>query len=431
MKLFYCGLLLLCHHFSIAQPSRIHSLTIGSSFPAIRIEKLLNNASTAITIGGRNDKILIIHFLLTTCSSCIESSRKYDSLLKAFPGELQALIVTSEPKDKVQKFMSRHPGFFGAMPVIYSDSKLRSLFPYYDVSHVVWINPAGKVAAITDAEYVTAKHIRQLLDNTIPQWPVKEDLGPYDTNLPFLTVENKSVNPASLPSLMYYTSFCRQMKGLPVGKYELVDTVHSMRQVKIINQTIPETYMRIYGLDTIPFSHILIQATNKNRYYYTKEKFFKAGWDVDNTWCYEARVPMDWSDDQCKAKMLSDLNDWFGTSAILKDTTIEGLALVNKGKAELPLNDEWPTSGEWMPLRNIVYHLNDVYGNKPAITLVPELSEKTVEVSLDLLKDLPALNKKLGLYGLTLEPYPVNLTALIIQEKRPFTFSHTPKLYTK
>ncbi|RYF85803.1 MAG: hypothetical protein EOO03_12750, partial [Chitinophagaceae bacterium] len=150
MKPVYCVLLLLCPYLPKAQ-----SLGIGATVKTKTITPVYNTAGNKLMLAPKKAQLRIIHFLATGCKPCIAFVKQWQALQQTFGDSLQVLLVTREKLPKLQTFEKKHPGYFGNIPVAYSDTALENCFPYQSVSHLVWINDAGKVAAITDCYYAT------------------------------------------------------------------------------------------------------------------------------------------------------------------------------------------------------------------------------------------------------------------------------------
>lgn len=423
-------LAVLCLNLHAQQPA-LKPLSIGDTVPSLEIKNVVNNSAKTINLKAYKGKTLIIHFLVTTCPSCVASSKKYGSLLKAYGNKLKVLIVTPESRERVQKFIAKYPSYFGQIPVVVNDSILRKLFPYEYVSHIVWINPAGKVAAITGNQYVTPGNIELVSKGVMPQWPVKRDITSFNRQIGLLKINDDNVPYTSMPSSLFYSVLFSNLPGLQVSIYQKTDTVSNTQRITYINHTIPELYMRIFDLQAFPASHILINAPDPGYYFYNREKYYKAAWDTYNTYSYECILPAGYSKEERMNKMVNDLDFNLGLHGYVKDTIVNTLHLIKQGHTSLPFMDSLPMGGKWMAVRNITVHLNEKYLGTPVIDDASEVNEKYVAVDLELLKDIPALKKKLALYGLALINEPSKIHALVIDQEYTFRFNHSPKLYSK
>lgn len=419
-----------------AQSPPVRALTIGDSVPDLTITNIINYKTSTAKLSDFKDKLLILDFMATSCIGCIEKLPRYDSLQAIYKNQLVILIVSYEPQKRVERFFAMNPiGMYSKLPMASEDSVLSKLFPHAYISHEVWIKD-GKVKAITGSEYVTANNIKEVYSGIIPSWPIKRDIENFDTRQPFLKINDNNIPYTSLPATKYYSSFFTHMPDLPVGIYKNWDSASNTRKTTIINQTIIELYMRIYGLGSypngpFPYSHVLLRTSNPEYFYYNEGKYYKAGWDLKNTYCYDANLPENMPKEIGIKKMIEDVSLYSGTKAVLKDTIVDCLELVKRDKALLELSDEWPNDGKWMPIKNLVTHLNNRYLAIPIINEIQEIEGKSVPVSMEMLNDLPALQKKLSPYGLEFIKRKTVIRALVISEEDPSHFSHSLKLYAK
>ena len=72
MRLIYCLLILLCPYINKAQISPMQALTIGDAMPGIVCNNVLNYPGTSIGLSSFKGKLMILDFMLTTCSSCLQ-----------------------------------------------------------------------------------------------------------------------------------------------------------------------------------------------------------------------------------------------------------------------------------------------------------------------------------------------------------------------
>lgn len=432
MKPIYCLMIMLCPIVAMANGKHDPiPVEVGQEVPALQIRNVKNAPTSTINLKDFKGKTLIIQFLLTTCPSCLATTKKYDALIKASGGTLKVLLVTSENEDRVRKFNLKHPGYFGNLPFVVNDTALKQLFPYEYVSHIVWINPEGKVAAITFPEYILAKNISVVNDGVIPKWTQKRDVITYDKHHPLLKENEDNIPSTSMATTMGYSAFFSNMLNMPVSVHEETDTATNSFRAVFINHPIPLLYMRILGLSLFPATHIILNVPDPDYYYWDGDKYYYSGWNQYNTYNYECVLPANLPKALLQKKMLADLDFNLGTNAHLVDTIVESYILDHKGTATLPFSDTLINDGQWIAVRNIIAHLNERFTAMPAISNVPELDEKYIRVTMDLLKDMSALQRQLSLYGLTFNVRPSKIQALVIRQDYTFRFTHSSKLYSK
>jgi thiol-disulfide isomerase/thioredoxin len=172
MKLKICFMGLLCLFFRVSsQPlfSDKH-LTIGDQMPDIHITNIINSNTKSAKISDFHGKIIILDFWSTTCSACIDAFPELDSLQRRYPKNLQLFLVNYKNKwdtdNRVKVVIGltkeRMNKLF-KLPVVLADTALSRFFVFNTVPHCVWINPDGKIIAITDSRPINSFNIEKAI----------------------------------------------------------------------------------------------------------------------------------------------------------------------------------------------------------------------------------------------------------------------------
>ena len=163
MKWIYSVLVLLCPYLSEAQGKAAATSAIekGGKVPVMSVDQIYNSSKKTLQVKPAKNKVIVLHFLATYCSSCIAFTPKWQELKQRFGDSLEVILVSDEERERLERFEAKKPGFFGAIPVLYNNSSLKEYFPFEYISHLVWINGEGRVAAITGTSYVTEKNMEQ------------------------------------------------------------------------------------------------------------------------------------------------------------------------------------------------------------------------------------------------------------------------------
>ncbi|MEO6705845.1 MAG: TlpA disulfide reductase family protein, partial [Ginsengibacter sp.] len=180
MKYIFGFMVMLLPRISVAQSPPPNALSIGNTVPDITITHVYNYPTSTIKLSELKDKLVILDFMSTGCTSCLEAFPRFDSLRKKYGNQLLIIIVSYEPSKNIERFLKKSPvGKQVKLPVVSDDHILSELFPHVYISHEVWIKD-GKVKAITDAEYVNSANVQQILDDIPLHWPVKRDIAEFD-----------------------------------------------------------------------------------------------------------------------------------------------------------------------------------------------------------------------------------------------------------
>ena len=139
----------------------------------VPLGKVINYKDSSITLNDFNDKIIILAFWFTQCTDCIAQFPKEDSLQKEFADDIQFIMVTFNPADKVKKFLDLYKARTGLVvksPVIVEDTLLSKAFRHLYNPHYAWIFPDGYIVGQTNENFITAGNISAL----VKEWQVRK-----------------------------------------------------------------------------------------------------------------------------------------------------------------------------------------------------------------------------------------------------------------
>src|SRR5690606_17088494 len=112
-------------------------------------------------------KPILLGFWMVYCGPCIASFPKLNAFKDKYGEDLVILPVNSLARDSIpvidHVLSKKGPEY--RMPMIIQDVFLSSLFPHGPIPHYIWIQPDGKVGAITRRTFVTDSMISQFLGN--------------------------------------------------------------------------------------------------------------------------------------------------------------------------------------------------------------------------------------------------------------------------
>lgn len=149
-----------------SSPLQIRSLEKGDKVPDLEFTSLINAKKKSYRLSDFKGKLLILDFWATWCSSCVAALPKLNELQKKFKDQIQIIGVTDQKFEKIEKFYSQRmemQNYNLVFPTVTDDRVLANYWPHQTISHLVWINEAGEVIAITDSEEVTESNIRDIL----------------------------------------------------------------------------------------------------------------------------------------------------------------------------------------------------------------------------------------------------------------------------
>ena len=259
MKLIYCGLLLLCPYMSRA----VDALTIGDQVPMVLLQNIkTSDGNSLAAIKGK--KWLILDFMSSSCVSCIKLLPGFTSLQQQFAADLEIVLVTVQPVHKMQAFLQKHPALDFSM--VGEDTLLEKYFPHQTISHLVWINPAGIVKAITSGYYLNENTFALAKTNAPLYWPVKQDGKPYDYRQALLTYNPFNLQESFSELPVYYTAARAALPDVQPFTLIAADTPGHVKRYSFINQSLTQIVAKMFGRATMPASFFIIKSRQEGRF---------------------------------------------------------------------------------------------------------------------------------------------------------------------
>lgn len=247
MRLLLCCLLAMLWSGanSIAQnrTANIRPLTVGDTLPPdLILENVTNYPVSKIRFSELKEKVVILDFFATWCTSCIRSLPKLDSLQMQFTDKLLIILITDESDEKIAAFQKKNKLFASCrLPVATNDTIFNQFFPHRLLPHEVWIDGSGAVKAFTDDKEITGLNIQTLIDGKKTDFEIKEDL--------FITDASQYVfgNPLN-EKLLHRSILTSEVKGLAssTGKREADEG--RLSRIYFINVPIRLLLQTAYGV---------------------------------------------------------------------------------------------------------------------------------------------------------------------------------------
>jgi len=325
----------------------IAELKIGDQVPDILIDNIINNDKRSIRTSDYKDKLLVLDFWDTTCSVCIASMPKLDSLQRVFADKMKLLSVTWMAEDdvahffKTNRFLNEQKTLVHRASVV-DDQILRTYFRHQASPHIVWIYK-GKVAAITDMAFVNADNIKTILEGKPIDWPLKNDA--FDPTSPFLSLNALAEGGANSPFFGYsvLTGQTTTVSTSVGGINYIQDTVLNRSRIATFNQSIFHTYQLLLvntRLDpptyVISPGRIFLDVKDPSRFLYKEEFGNQVDWNKKNLICYE-KVKQGLVDKTFIAKeAVEDLNNRLGIKGSYQMRKVNCLVFV---KTDKPVTD--------------------------------------------------------------------------------------------
>jgi thiol-disulfide isomerase/thioredoxin len=172
MKLKYClpaMLLLLLQgrlHAQTTDENIISPLYVDGNLPNLTIKKVINYKTDSFHITDFKNKLLIFNFWGTYCSACINRFEDEQQLQQQFANDVQFILVTDEPAEKVkktiQRWEQRHNEKF-IFPLVVEDTILNKYIRSSYRPHFAWIDYWQRLVAQTNEYYINANCLSAML----------------------------------------------------------------------------------------------------------------------------------------------------------------------------------------------------------------------------------------------------------------------------
>lgn len=274
----------LCH----AQPKKY--LAVNDPFPPAFLPQVLGK-DKGIDLSGYAGKLLIIDFWGLGCISCIASFPKLDSLQQQFSDRLQILLVTRDPRSKVEAFFARKKIKQPSIPIVVEDTILSNSFYYEGYPHLVWINEKGKVQYITGGNELTARNLSRYFSGATLSFSEKKLMPDFNLAEPLW----KEGGGRLAHHVKYYSVLSGYLDEHTVLRKLIHQDTTGVNSLKVLNAPLLLLYQIAYGglRETGPFSRrsrILFELNNPLPF--TGPGYLREDeWKRANSYCYEVLMP--------------------------------------------------------------------------------------------------------------------------------------------
>lgn len=393
------------------------SLKIGESLPENIWStplQLVNHPQKTITLSQDKDKLILLDFWNTWCSSCLLNFPKMEELQKQFGDKIKILAVSNQDRLVLEKFFASKNGQrYKNVVSVAGDKMFHQLFPHKGVPYIIWIKD-GKMLNTTDGAQVTEKTIQEVLggENSSLQTVVQ-----MSRDRPLMLSENFD-NEKDL-SMISYSLFAKgRIRGMGFGS-----GFHRSGQI-------------VYGRQFTNFSFWEIASAIANEIFQKKNQSFNEKRRIiefknperrvedKSLYNYEYIVPQSKAD-SLYPLMLENLSRFADYKTIIEKRKVKCLVLKRTSTV-----DKLKTKGSEMSflfslsktnLQNTsLYALVNSLNAVPTISL-PIIDEtgypNNIDLTMGAISDLNSIRKELMRYDLDLVEAERVLDMLVISEK--------------
>ncbi len=130
--------------------------------------KFINYKSNTACLADFEGRVVILSFWFTTCASCIVMFPKEEALQQQYNKNIQFIMVTYEPEQKVRAFIKdweQKNNTRFQMPIIIEDILLRKTIRNFANPNYAWLSHKGKLLAQTSADFINSAGIHAVLQH--------------------------------------------------------------------------------------------------------------------------------------------------------------------------------------------------------------------------------------------------------------------------
>lgn len=296
-------------------------LGVGDTVPNVILNHLIRYKGETAQFSDFKDKLVILDFWSTSCAPCLAALPKLDSLQKKFGDRLLILPVTREAPGKIETFwkrsrFTRHL----SLPTVAGDTVLQRLFPHEGVPHEVWIDGHGVVRGITTAQYVDEKNIGAILEGGQVDWVVNRWDEAFDYQQLLLGREGLSNKGKGL----FYSAVLPHLAGIKGQDGFYRDSLQGFSRLYTINNTMVDLYRFAFrdGYIYYPLNRVWVEGADREAFIYSDQKGYREEWLAQNTWSYEALLPLKIREEEVRQRLVFDLNQFFDVQGRMEKRTV-------------------------------------------------------------------------------------------------------------
>jgi len=265
---------------------------IGKKAPDLAFDKILNsNMSSAKLSDYRTNKIVILEYWGTFCSSCISSFPHLEELQRKFTNDLQVITITTDSEKRIEQFLKK--GKLNLPVAIDENGQLNAAFPHRIVPHTVLIDKEGIVRAITEPSEITEDLITKIINQQSVTIQEKKDLN-FDPQKPLSAFGN----------INFQLTITPYQEGFP--SYATAEGTETYKnRIFASNLIATSLYEFAYQFPALIKTDVEISDSSKVK------------WSKENAICFELILPDELADRRFEI-MKEQLDIYFGYKATVE-----------------------------------------------------------------------------------------------------------------
>ncbi|QOW09918.1 TlpA family protein disulfide reductase [Kaistella flava (ex Peng et al. 2021)] len=385
--------------------------------------QVVNAPQKTMTLSADQDKLILLDFWATWCSSCLKAFPKMENLQQHYGDRIKILAVSSQDRATLEKFFASKNGQrFKGMVSVTDDQLFTTLFPHAGVPFIVWIKN-GKLLNTTDGDQVSEKTIAEVLNDSRSSL---QTVVQRDDDGPLMISSNLHLEKGF--TLNHYTFFGKgRVRGLGYGtKFHREAGKTYGRQ--FTNLSLLEIYRAIaQELFNQNGEKLNVKRIHNLVEHREKIDFTPDSENESQLYSVDYLVPKAESDSLYR-RMLRMVNENTAYHAIIQKKPTKCLVLKRTSTQDKIATKGGVSINTFLKNPSVLqnttldFMLSALNANND-FTALPVIDETGYQGNVDLrfsaIKDLKTLQKDLAAYDLALEETERDLNVLVIEDKKP------------
>ncbi|MGN7785802.1 TlpA family protein disulfide reductase [Niabella sp. 22666] len=407
------------------------ALKVGDKVPDISLTNLYNNPTSALKLSDLKGKYVILDFWEPYCSSCLEALVQLEHLQAKYSSQMQVItLVSNGTKEKIlAKLQAIKPLSKFSLPIAFHNDFMYKLFPHEIVSHVIWIDPTGKIAAITGSKNITERNIIELLEKGKVNWQMKVDASTFDYNAPLLSATDDDNQLFQREA--FYSVVTGHKKGIAATNIVTRDTLNGKLMISNFNETLLQlcnSTITGAGGATVNPKYLILETPDPSKFIYDSTIDFDT-WYAQNSYCYSAVLPYETSKEDIRSFVRANLAQWLqitkGVSVTREKRMINSM-VITKSTHAIKVNIAYKniSSNQFKTfinstIGNLTWFFNhDAPGLPPAVdeTGLSKSDRINVAIPLNVLNHFDQLQKSMAQQGLLIRIEPRLQDVLVVKQ---------------
>ncbi|MBC7947795.1 MAG: redoxin domain-containing protein [Chitinophagaceae bacterium] len=418
MKLIH--ILLLCPFLSVAQPNKISPSTVGDQLPDVKLTGLIHHPKETTSLSSFKGKFILLDFFGSWCGSCVTNLSKLDSLQEAHRDKLQILVIASEGKERIRKFLATNKfGKNTKLVFVTGETSLNVLFPHRMLPHVAWISDKSEILGITGGGAISPANMEIFFSRQPLEVAIKRDAMDFNKNRPLL----ENGNAVDSSNLYGRSIFTKHIPGVPSMRF--VKSENGLRRYCYTNETILGLYWTALEY---PKNRIILEVSDSSRFLNNAED--TGEWYKQNTYSYDITLPAGAPKSRMRELLHQDLDRYLQMTGKMERRTMKCwiirkshgfIGIRAKGGESKTIFSETYRRYNNRPFKTVINAFNDYFLPSPGEPIICDETGLDYNVDMEIprsaFKDIELLRRTLERYHLTLEPAEREMEVFVLRSR--------------